>query len=428
MEPGGAEVPSGFADRGTEAAVHPGPGTGEGRRVLSVATNLSALSAAHALGRTTAAMNTSLERLSSGYRINRAADDAAGLGISEGLRAQIGGLKQALRNAQDGVSVVQTADGALGESTAILQRMRDLAVQGANDGVLDADAKSAVQKEMAQLKAELDHIAGTTTFNGTALLDGSYLGTFQVGAGVGETLTIGIGRNDAGMDTRGLGVSTVDVTGSVDIPATVLPAVSDQAGTPAAGRLTLAGDYVGAGYASSFASLAGTITYDGRTFDLGSVDYSGAVTATDYLGKLGNAAAAALGSSPAAFVGTATGLIFTGDLPGVGSTDADAARLTAEYTGQSGAGRAISLLDKAIARVSSTRADLGAFENRLQHTIDRLGVAIENTTASDSRIRDTDMAGEMATLSRTQVLNQAGSAMLAQAAQSPQSVLELLGG
>jgi flagellin len=152
------------------------------------------------------------------------------------------------------------------------------------------------------------------------------------------------------------------------------------------------------------------------------------VTATDYLGKLGNAAAAALGSSPAAFVGTATGLIFTGDLPGVGSTDADAARLTAEYTGQSGAGRAISLLDKAIARVSSTRADLGAFENRLQHTIDRLGVAIENTTASDSRIRDTDMAGEMATLSRTQVLNQAGSAMLAQAAQSPQSVLELLGG
>jgi flagellin len=373
-------------------------------------------------------MNTSLERLSSGYRINRAADDAAGLGISEGLRAQIGGLKQALRNAQDGVSVVQTADGALGESTAILQRMRDLAVQGANDGVLDADAKSAVQKEMAQLKAELDHIAGTTTFNGTALLDGSYLGTFQVGAGVGETLTIGIGRTDAGMDTRGLGVSTVDVTGSVDIPATVLPAVSDQAGTPAAGRLTLAGDYVGAGYASSFASLAGTITYDGRTFDLGSVDYSGAVTATDYLGKLGNAAAAALGSSPAAFVGTATGLIFTGDLPGVGSTDADAARLTAEYTGQSGAGRAISLLDKAIARVSSTRADLGAFENRLQHTIDRLGVAIENTTASDSRIRDTDMAGEMATLSRTQVLNQAGSAMLAQAAQSPQSVLALLGG
>jgi flagellin len=230
------------------------------------------------------------------------------------------------------------------------------------------------------------------------------------------------------MDTHGLGVSTVDVTGSVDIPATVLPAVSDQAGTPAAGRLTLAGDYVGAGYASSFASLAGTITYDGRTFDLGSVDYSGAVIATDYLGKLGNAAAAALGSSPAAFVGTATGLIFTGDLPGVGSTDADAARLTAEYTGQSGAGRAISLLDKAIARVSSTRADLGAFENRLQHTIDRLGVAIENTTASDSRIRDTDMAGEMATLSRTQVLNQAGSAMLAQAAQSPQSVLELLGG
>jgi flagellin len=223
-------------------------------------------------------------------------------------------------------------------------------------------------------------------------------------------------------------VATVAVTGSVDIPATVVPAVSDQAGTPTAGTLTLAGDYVGSGFASTFASLAGTITYDGRTFDLGSVDYSGAVTATDYLTKLGNAAAAALGSSPAAFVGTATGLIFTGDVPAVGSTDADAARLTAEYTGQSGAGRAITLIDTAIDRISSTRADLGAFENRLQHTIDRLGVAIENTTASDSRIRDTDMAGEMANLSRTQVLTQAGSAMLAQATRSTQSILKLLGG
>jgi len=394
---------------------------------LSVITNVAALAATHSLARTSAAMDTSLERLSSGYRINRAADDAAGLEISEGLTSQIGGMQQAIRNAQDGKSVVETADGALGESTAILQRMRVLAVQAANTGVLNQTALADVQKEMSQLKAQLDHIAATTTFNGTPLLDGSYLGTFQVGPDVGDTRTISIGNTQAGMDTRGLGVSTVDVTTSVDIPATVVPAVSDQPGPPAAATMTLAGDYVGAGFANTFTSLDGTITYNGKTFDLGSVDYTGAVTPTDYLTALGNSAAAALGTSPSAFVGTATGLNFTGDVPAAGSTDADAALLTPEYTGKSGASAAIPLIDQAIARISTTRADLGAFEKRLEHTVARLGVAIANTSASDSRIRDTDMAGEMANFSRIQVLTQAGSAMLAQANQSTQSILKLLG-
>jgi flagellin-like hook-associated protein FlgL len=394
---------------------------------LTVQTNMAALRATHVLGRTSGALDTSLRRLSSGYRINGAADDAAGLGISEGLRAQIGGMKQAMRNAQDGISVVQTADGALGQSTALLDRMRDLAVQGANDGVLDADAKQAIQKEMSQLKAELDHIAGTTAFNGTRLLDGKYLGVFQVGAAVGETLSIAIGRPGQDMGSGGLGLSTIDVTTSVNVPTTVTPAVSDQPGPPDAARMTLAGDYVGTGFENTFRSLDGTITYNGKTFDLGSVDYSGAVTSTQYLTALGTAAAAALGTSPAAFLGTATGLKFTGDVPAAGSTDADAALLTPQYTGKSGASAAIPLIDKAISTISTNRADLGAFEKRLEHTVNRLGVAVANTTASDSRIRDSDMAGEVANLSRQQVLNQAGSAMLAQANQSTRSMLQLLG-
>jgi flagellin len=381
----------------------------------------------HAMSSTSAGMDRSLQRLSSGYRINRAADDAAGLGISEGLRSQARGMAVAVRNAQDGVSVVQTADGGLQETGAILRRMRDLAVQGANSGVLDDAARSNIQKEMGQLKNELTQIAHTTQWNGTSLLDGSYRGTFQVGANAGETVTIAVGRPAQGMDAVGLGISSVDVTASVDVPTTVTPAVSDAAGAPAAASMHLAGDYTSPGYPAVFKALDGTIAYNGKTLDLGGVDYSGATTSTQYLNALNAAAAAALGVSSSAITGSAGGLVFTGDVPGTGSTDAAAAELTPSYTPKSGASAAIPLIDRATALVTSTRADLGAFENRLEHTIQRLGVAIQNTQASDSRIRDTDMASEMAQFSKAQVLTQAGSAMLAQATQAPQTILKLLG-
>src|SRR5947209_11985258 len=153
---------------------------------LSVNTNIAAMNAYRNLSGTQDAMSKSLERLSSGYRINRAADDAAGLAISEGLRSQIGGLTQAVRNTQDGTSVVQTAEGALNESTSILQRMRDLSVQAANTGSLSTTATSSIQKEIVQLKQELDRIAKTTNFNGTNLLDGTYNTVFQVGANAGQ--------------------------------------------------------------------------------------------------------------------------------------------------------------------------------------------------------------------------------------------------
>jgi flagellin-like hook-associated protein FlgL len=394
---------------------------------MSVVTNVPALSAHRSLLRSDGAMTRALERLSSGLRINRAADDAAGLAISQNLRAQVTGLGQAARNAQDGINVVRTADGALEEVTAVLQRMRDLAVQGANDGGLDDTSTGAIQAEIAQLKAELDRIAATTSFNGRALLDGTYRGTFQIGANTGETLTVVIGALGIGTDTAGLELTAVDVTGSVTLASTVTPAISDAEGVPTAGRVVLAGDFVTGGvFEGSFAGLGGSITYEGKTFDLGSVDYTGAVTATDYITRINLAAVPFFGLGHTPFTGSAGGLTFTGETPGVGSTAPDAVAQTPRYAGRSGASKAIGLVDDAIGEVSSLRAYLGAVENRLEHTISNLTVAMENTTASVSRISDADMAWEMTSFTRAQILSQAGTAMLSHANRAPKGVLALL--
>jgi flagellin len=271
---------------------------------LRINQNIAAQNAYRNLSVTDGQMSKSLEKLSSGFRINRAADDAAGLAISEGLRAQVGGLKVAVRNAQDGVSVVQTAEGALTETHAILQRMRDLSVQAANDGAQSTEAKAAAQAEFTQLSAELDDIA-KTQFGGVNLLDGQFSKGFQVGANNGDTLTVTIDNGAGGaLDSSGLGVNGLDLT-------------SDAAG-------------------------------------------------------------------------------------------------------------AIDTITTAITSVSTTRANLGAVQNRLEHKINNLNVAVENLSASESRIRDTDMAAEMVSFTRSQILTQAGTAMLAQANQAPQGVLSLL--
>ena len=271
---------------------------------LRINQNIDAINSYRNLSVTQNSMSKSLEKLSSGFRINRAADDAAGLAISEGLRSQVGGLKVAVRNAQDGVSVVQTAEGALTETHSILQRMRDLAVQAANDGSLDTNAKAAADSEYQELSKELDDISNKTSFNGVKLLDGSFTGkSFQVGANANDTLTVNL------------------------------------------------------------------------------------ATASD----------------------AATLLTTVGDL-----------------TTAANATTAISAVDSAIATVSTTRAALGASQNRLEHKINNLNVAVENLSASESRIRDTDMALEMVSFTRSQILSQAGTAMLAQANQAPQNVLQLL--
>ena len=259
---------------------------------LRINTNVAAMNAYRNLSVTDGQMSKSLEKLSSGFRINRAADDAAGLAISEGLRSQVGGLKVAVRNAQDGVSVVQTAEGALTEVHSMLQRMNDLSVQYAN-GTQNTESKAALSAEFTQLQSEIDRIADNTKFNGVALFSGTDL-TFQVGYDKADTITV------TGADA----LKAVDTT------------------------------------------------------------------------------AAVIGDS--------------------------------------------STVQTAITAISTQRASLGAFQNRFEHTINSVNVAVENLSASESRIRDTDMAQEMVSFTRSQILSQAGTAMLAQANQASQSVLRLL--
>jgi flagellin len=293
---------------------------------LRINSNISAMNAYRNLSQTDKAMKSSLERLSSGLRINKAADDAAGLSISQGLQSQIGGLQVAARNAQDGINVVQIADGALNETSAILQRMRDLAVQAANGGSQDTTAQAAADTEFQQLNQELDRISQTTKFGSQSILGGSYTGTFQVDSGAGTGSTIGVNLTSA--------------TGG------------------ALSGLTTA--------------VASTTAIDG--FD-----------------------AAGLKTSTLALSSTASAV------------------------------DAINQLDTTIKNVSTARATLGAYQNRFEHTINNINVAIENLSASKSAITDTDMALEMTSFSKSQILTQAGTAMLAQANQSSQGVLKLLG-
>ena len=276
---------------------------------MRINTNVAALNSYNQLSQTNQNMEKSLERLSSGSRINRAADDAAGLAISEKMTSQVKGLAQAQRNAQDGISMIQTAEGALKETHSILQRMRELSVQAANDSNTDPD-RVEIQEEVNQLSNEIDRISTTTEFNTKKLLNGDVASgselTFHIGANSGQNTTLAI--RDMGA-TANLNVGT----GSINV------------------------------------------------------------------------------------------------------------------TTQSGANAAIATVDSAITEVSSERSKLGAMQNRLEHTINNLSTSEENLTAARSRIKDVDMAKEMMNMSKQQILQQAGTAMMAQANQMPQGVLQLLG-
>jgi flagellin len=266
---------------------------------LRITHNIEAMNATRNLQANTAKISASMEKLSSGYRINRAADDAAGLGISESMRSQIRGLAQAQKNIQDGTSMVQTAEGNLDEVHSMLQRIRELAVQYKN-GSLDSNARTAIQNEVNQLSSEIDRIGSQAQFNGIHLLDGSATVSFQVGANDGEQI----------------GITFLNLSASVG---------------------------------TSYATLSAADNAD------------------------------------------------------------------------------ISEIDAAITRVSTARGEMGAVQNRLDHTLSVSAAYQENLTAAESRIRDVDMAEEMVNLTKMQVLQQAGTAMLAQANQQPQSVLKLLG-
>ncbi len=345
---------------------------------LQINTNVAAMNAYRNLASTQNTMSTSLERLSSGLRINRAADDAAGLAISEKLRASVNGLNQATSNAQDGISLIQTAEGALNETHSILQRMRQLAVQSANDTNSDAD-RTQIQKEVTQLTSELNRISSDTQFNGKALLDGSFNGTFQIGANADQNISVSVSN----MDATTLGV------------------------TSAAPTATAAN---GAAVADATGSLQGSFTItSGEVFDT-----SG--------NKVGDYAANAV-----TWLDGSTGITFDKSAVDGSNNGSFSVTNAIDVTSQSGANAALNTLDAAINSVSGQRADLGAVQNRLQHTINSLSVAAENLSASESRIRDTDMAKEMTSFTRSQILQQAGVSMLAQANSAPQSVLKLLG-
>ncbi|MEV6600690.1 flagellin [Actinoplanes sp. NPDC051346] len=294
---------------------------------LRINQNIAAQNAYRSLSTSDNQMAKSLEKLSSGFRINRASDDAAGLAISEGLRSQIGGLKVATRNAQDGVSVVQTAEGALNEVQSILQRGRDLQVQAAN-GSNNQESLDAINEELSALGEEIVAIAERTDFNGVKLLSGS--------------------------TTAGTAPGTT--------PGGTTPA------TPNTG--------------ATLNFQVGANTDDTLTVDMADID-------------LGAAAASLIGAANA-------------NTGGVGST------------------AAINDIDDQVVLISTERGKLGAAQNRLEHTINNLNTSVENLSASESRIRDTDMAQEMMSFTRSQILSQAGTAMLGQANQSQQGVLSLL--
>jgi flagellin len=423
---------------------------------LRINQNIAAMNSYRNLSVNDGMMSKSLEKLSSGFRINRAADDAAGLSISENLRSQVGGLKVAVRNAQDGISVVQTAEGALTESHAILQRMRDLAVQAANTGSQDAAATAAAQTEFTQLNNELDRIGNTTRFGGAKLLDGSYgntpaavASTVTVNATTGRYSTAGMKLDFNGTVIDGTTLSASTVTGALAGEI----GVKDRQGN----AIATAGDYVTAsklqadlhkavdtklkasvgGYNTGDVQVAVTDTGNNiwkievKTAASGATAGSGAT-----LSVAGNAASD-FGFSTTAATGSVTtgggGVFQVGANSGeninikIGAVNSSTLG-TASLDLTTNAAGAITQLDAAITSVSTTRATLGAYQNRFEHTINNLNVAVENLSASESRIRDTDMAQEMVSFTRSQILSQAGTAMLAQANQAPQSVMQLLRG
>ena len=366
--------------------------------------NLTAMNANRQLGITTGAQAKSSEKLSSGYRINRAGDDAAGLKISEKMRSQIRGLDKASSNAQDGVSLIQTAEGALNEAHSILQRMNELAVQGANDTNQSID-RDAINEELSALTTELDRISETTQFNKQNLLDGTFIDKkLQVGANAGQKIEITIGS----MNAKAIGLSKTIVpkqsgyyrAGGVSLKTSKY-ATSDS--------ITTSAKAVGTKVAENALNgiVAGTkITIDGIEYK---VSTKGTGTYTS--------------ASVKAFVACAYGKKAKMTLKNsVAANSFMGARVDTYEI----ANATITKVQDAINNVSSQRSALGALQNRLEHTIANLDNVSENTSSAESRIRDTDMASEMVNYSKNNILAQAGQSMLAQANQSTQGVLSLL--
>jgi flagellin len=374
-------------------------------------TNIASLNAQNKLNASQSALQTSLSRLSSGLRINSAKDDAAGLAISTRFTAQINGLNQAARNASDGISLAQTAEGALEGITNNLQRIRVLAVQARNATNSLTDRQS-LDAEAKALKAEIDRVATTTSFNGVKLLDGSFTNqTFQVGANVGETITI---ANLVNAQSAALGTSTVaQVTGAAASAFTAITAGDLTINTVSVGAIALDGN--AANRAASIAAAVNSVS--GTTSVYATVLNSTQVTLTS---SSGNPIVVGL-------AGTAT-TATTGFTAGSTAAASQTGFAALDISSVAGADTAIVGMDAALTAVNSARASMGALQNRFQSVVETLQTVSENLTASRSRILDADFAAETANLTRAQILQQAGTAMLAQANAIPNNVLTLLRG
>lgn len=385
---------------------------------MSINTNVVSINAQRNLGLSGGSLAQSMQRLSSGLRVNSAKDDAAGLAIAERMNGQVKGLAVASRNANDGISLAQTAEGALGKVGDMLQRMRELAVQAGNATNSKSD-REALQAELKQLRDEVDRVAKTTSFNGQKLLDGGFTGAvFQVGANSGDNITVGALANTK---TAELGNTVYATSGAVDTAA--LKAASM---TSAETTITITGA-VGSATAKIAKLDADTTDKEALGKVLEAINAKSADTGvTVFLedGKMHFRALAKDGKADAVTVSgipDVTAPAFTelaaADRKGIDSVD---------ITTQKGAWEAIQRIDSAIDKVNSARGELGAIQTRFEKSVENIDIQNENLSAARGRIVDADFAQETANLSRTQILQQAGTAMVAQANQLPQQVLSLL--
>ena len=385
--------------------------------MTSINTNVSSITAKNALVANERSMSTSMERLSTGVRINSAKDDTAGLAIASKMTAQIKGLNQAVRNANDAVSLIQTAEGALVETTSMLQRMRELAVQSASDSNVTAD-RTALNQEFSSLRDEINRIGANTQWNGTNILNKSFsssTGTFkfQVGANAAQTIDISIGNYTSAETTQGTTAVATTTTANSGPGATAAAQVSTVtiAGTPALGDIisVTAGDKSFTHTVTAGAAAVQTVTEIAAAINTGLGTISGATVSL--------AAGVMTFTASTAGVGFDISTGQAGLLGGIRSTS---------ITSQANSNTAIAALDVALATVNTGRSEMGATMNRLQYASDNLANISANATESRGRILDTDYAAETTELARTQIISQAGTAMLAQANQMKQTVLSLL--
>ena len=402
---------------------------------MTINTNVVSINAQRNLSLSGSQLGTAMQRLSSGLRVNSAKDDAAGLAIAERMNAQSRGLTVAARNANDGISLAQTAEGALGKVGDMLQRMRELAVQASNATNSDSDRK-ALQAEVSQLISEIDRVAKTSEFNGTKLLNGSFAGAvFQVGSSAGDNITVGALANAtaAALGEAKYATASKDVTAATGTLDSLAAGTADikikVAGRNGGADITLGKLDAAASADERMGQVAALI--NAKTADTG---------VTAFLTKDGTKFTLSIMSDNAKADGKAQAVTFTGltkAATGVDTTDLDIADDKAAPAGAKGvdslsvktqadAWVALKKIDDAINKVNSSRGDLGALQTRFEKSIENIDIMNENISAARGRIVDADFAAETASLSRTQILQQAGTAMVAQANQLPQQVLSLL--